>query len=221
MNGQTLTNGCNVTESCGTAIGDEDALIIEISKFAHKFARLEVKHRHDAEDLAQDIVLECLEKIRRGTWNAHPESLAAVVRWLINRRAISRLRSRRRREQREEEYLEQIVKSERAWMCPEVAIRERELTTLHQMALSRLTPACREAYLLVREGGSSYERVAAQLGIKRSTLNSHIATAQRRITAVLKSAGVPTAARRTVGRRPGGKKQEDTPMGAPASSVPN
>jgi RNA polymerase sigma factor (sigma-70 family) len=191
----------DVTESSGTLAGGEDELLIEIWKLAHRFARQEMRERADAEDLGQDVVLECLEKIRAGRWDTLREGVPALVKWLVRHRAINVRRNRRRHYRGDTDYLRQHSTSRHAWMYPDLALGTREMAALHGRALSILSPACRRAYLLVRGQGMSYVDVATQLGVKRSTVNRHVATAHGRIKAMLERAGVSTVGRRSVGRR--------------------
>jgi RNA polymerase sigma-70 factor (ECF subfamily) len=171
-------------------------LLVEITSLANQFARELVKRR-GAEDLAQDVVLECLTAIRSGRWSRDVAPLPAIVSNMVRRRAIDGLRSRQRSERREAEFARELFESSRAWMAPDGDLEERELAEFRTRALASLPPACRQAYVLVRDQGASYEEAARILGVSRSGISAFVVKAQRKLKEQLANSGIEA----TRGRR--------------------
>ena len=93
--------------------------------------------RDVADDIAQDVVLECLLKVRAGRWRVAREALGAFVRRLVRRRAVDWLRRSQRRSERNAEHAREIRESTHAWMSPDLASEERELAEFHDRALAK------------------------------------------------------------------------------------
>jgi RNA polymerase sigma-70 factor (ECF subfamily) len=167
-----------------------EALLVEITRLAKQFAR-ELAGRRGADDLAQDVMLECLTAIRAGRWR-RDVALPAIVSNLVRRRAIDGLRSRQRAEKREAEFGRQLLESGHVWMTPDGELEERELEEMRERALSSLPPACRRAYLLVRDQGMSYEEAARMLGVSRSGISAFVVKAQRKLSGELANYGIET-----------------------------
>jgi RNA polymerase sigma factor (sigma-70 family) len=137
-----------------------------------------------ADDLAQDVVLECLTRMRGGKWRV-PRSLAALVRSMAKRRRADLRLQHKRRASRQGEYAGELAESTHAWMSPDLALRERELERFHEQALAKLPRTCRMAYIMVREEDTPYSVVADRLGVSRAAVNACVVRAQRRLRAEL------------------------------------
>lgn len=161
----------------------ETHLIVEISAFAHRYARA-LMSAAAAEDLAQDVVLECLIRIRDGRWRIK-HSLAAFVRAMVRRRRADTLRLRERRAAREAQHANECADGVHAWMSPELVLESEELDAFHVRMLAQLPPGCRNAYTMVREEETSYQVAAEKLGVTRAAVCAHIVTAHRRFRAGL------------------------------------
>jgi RNA polymerase sigma-70 factor (ECF subfamily) len=166
-----------------------DALIVEIHRLAREFAGKRVA-ADVADDIAQDICLECLVKIRAGRWSVRHSDLAVFVRGVVRRRVVDWLRRREHGDERNAEHARELEEGEHAWMSPELLLEERELAVVREETLRELPTACRRAYLMVREEGESYKGAARRLGVSRSAVSAHIVTAQRRFRRVLLDRGV-------------------------------
>lgn len=170
-----------------------DALLVEIAALARRIARRVV--RTDPDDVAQDVVLECLMKMRAGEWTADRASLSGLVRRMVRGRAVDSVRRQRRREERETEHGRVVSESPHAWMSPELTNEAQELTELHQQALAKIPEVCRRVYVMVREERATYEEVAARLGLSRDAVTSHVVRAQRRFRRHLEEHGIHSPGR--------------------------
>lgn len=161
----------------------EAALLTSISnrarRIAHAMVRADTADAADAEDLAQDVVLECLVRLRSGKLWTRPASLAAFVRRRVRSRAIDLLRRKKHRAARNAEHARELMESVHAWMSPELALETRELELFREHTLASLPYDCRRAYVMVREGEAPYQVVADQLGVSRAAVCSRVVSAQR------------------------------------------
>ena len=166
----------------------QDALLTTISTLAWQYAKK--KHgRARAEDLAQDIVLECLTMMREGRWHIEG-TLDAYIRWMLTRRQIDQLRQRQAQREHHKEHGRILVESTHAWMRPDLAYEERELEQFHDETLAGLPRVCRHAYVMVREEQCSYRVAADQMGLSRSAIHAHVVSAQNRFRSRLLAEGI-------------------------------
>jgi RNA polymerase sigma factor (sigma-70 family) len=156
---------------------DED-LLIHIARLARVFGA-GVIPKHSREDIAQDIALECLIRMRAGQWNVPRDAVDSYVFRAVELKAFDLIRRRQRRKAREEVHACEIAEGVHAWMRPDISGADRELHALYTRTLESLPPACQRTYVMVREQGMSYEDAAHALGISRSAVSANIVRAQR------------------------------------------
>jgi RNA polymerase sigma factor (sigma-70 family) len=185
----------------------EEALLIAISDIARRCARALLRSRDDADDVAQDVVLEALLKIRAGRWDADEKDLKKVVYWLVRHRLVDRRRRHDVRKQYDYEHLSDLEGRNAGWMSPQAGLRSAELSKLYQGVLWSVTPACREAYIRVREQGMSHAQVAAALNISRSTVNSYVVSVQHKMRRVMSENGIAVPAPKSGPGANGGEKR--------------
>jgi RNA polymerase sigma-70 factor (ECF subfamily) len=146
-------------------------------------ARLLTASRHEADDLVQDAVLRML----RGADGfvvlpEHHGDVAAALRpWGI---AVLRnaFREGWRRRKREQAHLAtQLPQEEGRSGGQETAARMRDLTR----ALAELSPALREAVVLVGAQGLSHEQAAAICDVPVGTMKARVSRARRQLAATL------------------------------------
>jgi len=102
------------------------ALVVEIHRQARAFAERGLAAAV-ADDIAQDITLDCLVKIRAGQWTPPAADLSKVLREIVRRRAADWVRRRQHGAQRNAEHGRELKERVRAWMSPELDFEEREL----------------------------------------------------------------------------------------------
>ena len=66
----------------------EEELLGEIHTLARGIAGRVVRSRDRADDIAQDVVLDCLASLRDGTWQVTARTLEAYVACLVMRRRV-------------------------------------------------------------------------------------------------------------------------------------
>ena len=171
-----------------------DELLVEIHRLAHRIARRVVRPRHVAdecaEDVAQDVVLYCLIRMRKGRWDLGDRVLDSHIGCLVRRRWNAIKRQRRAGMERDMLFLRDIDASVRPWMDPEAKMEEDELQTLWAATFAKMPPMRRAAYELVRHRQWSYARAAERLGITPKGVQGHVVRAQDAFRAALRGRGV-------------------------------
>lgn len=169
-------------------LDQEEQLLLEIAALARRRAR-EVLEPDVADDVAQDVVLECLVKVREGAW-CHPASLAGLVRQMVLRRTVDVYRRARRRAERSAVHLSESKAGPPSWMQPDLALEELEYTELRANVLHVLPEGCRRVFAMVREEGLAYGVVATRLGVSRATVCAHVVHAQSKLRTQLIESGI-------------------------------
>lgn len=162
---------------------DDARLLTRVSSLAHRFAR-RLAGRDAADDLAQEVVLDCLVRLRSGRWciDTTLEALVASMTWRQHAYANRRTTHRRAREAR---YLAECGARTPAWMDPARVLDESEESMLRERALAELPARCRAAWLLVREEGVTYRSVSRRLGISCGLVVAHVARAEQHLASRL------------------------------------
>jgi len=156
----------------------DERLLISISRLAHVFV-IGLVPKHSREDVAQDVTLECLIRMRAGEWEVAPEAVVSYVFRAVERKAIDYVRRRKVRKAHEEVFGREMEDGVHAWMRPDTSGADRELHALNTRTLESLPPACQRTYVMVREQGMTYEQVADALGVSRSAVSANIVRAHR------------------------------------------
>jgi RNA polymerase sigma-70 factor (ECF subfamily) len=141
------------------------------------FAYSILKDRADAEDTAQEVMLELW---RRRSNIVLETSLRAYLFQSTRNRALNRIRHQRVVDRAEPE-----ITPPAAAPRPDRALTEREMAVVVQQALADLPDRCREVFRLSREQGLRYAEIAAALGISVKTVEAQIGKALRLLRARL------------------------------------
>jgi RNA polymerase sigma factor (sigma-70 family) len=179
------------------SLEQQDALVVNISFVAHQCAPVfthRTPSKRDASlaaDLAQDVVLYCLERLRAGRWSSlrRPLVLPLVIA-ILERRAIDLARRRHRQARRTVVYLDAVARTQPVWMSPELVLEAKELEELHRSAIRDMPPAYLEAYQMVHEERRTHEEVARYLGLSPLTVSTYVKRARRRLRDALLLYGV-------------------------------
>jgi len=169
-----------------------EQILIQVARLARTFAAEAMwrERKENAEDVADEIVLECLVAMREGRWDVRDDGLGGFIRTIVERRASDFRRGRQRRGTRERAHTRELEKGARAWMSPELGYEEKELRALQDRVLALIPVVCRRAYLMVRDAQMSYEDVAVHMGVSRSAVTSYVVRAQRRFRQELERQGI-------------------------------
>jgi len=177
----------------------EAELLQTISGLARSAAR-RIVGRDAAEDIAQDIVLELLVRIRGGSESVDFARLPGLVVEMARCRAKDQLRRERRRERPNGDFMKELTDSTHSWMHPDAAVDEADLAAFRERSLAKLPERCRAAYLLVREEKLSYAEVGTRLGMTTRSVHAQVAHAQRLFREELPQQGVPVPSSEHGGR---------------------
>ena len=174
--------------------GENDAkkeaeLVERVHASARAMAKRLVKSRQRADDIAQDVALDFLKRLRAGA-EVTPERLNAYVAKIVMRRRSDMRLRRRRAAARDWTFLNEISANRRAWMNPEAQWETRELGALYRRTLDSLPPPCRQAFVAVREDGQSYAEAARSLGCSVKMIAKHVTRAQQVFRGVLREQGI-------------------------------
>ena len=101
-----------------------DPLVIEIGRVARRFESKRVP-ADVADDIAQDLVLECLTKIRAGKWTVRHADLESFVRGVVRRRVLDWLRRCARADERNAQHARELAVSRSAVSAHVVAAQQR------------------------------------------------------------------------------------------------
>jgi RNA polymerase sigma factor (sigma-70 family) len=167
-----------------------EATLIDISALARRAARKAVG-RDEAADIAHDVVLECLIKLRSGEWKPGMRQIRPMVLGMVRRRAANFFRSRSRRQAREAEYAHEQVKAASLQSAPDLEAEGRELEEAHTKALDTLPSSCRRVYVTVVQEQAPHREVAQMLGISRRGVSWQFRIAEQRLRRVLSTVGFP------------------------------
>jgi RNA polymerase sigma factor (sigma-70 family) len=181
-----------------------ERLLITIAALARKRARA-LLSTDMADDVAQDVVLECLLKVREGD-SIDEKLLGGLVRQMVRRRVSDLYRGALRSGERNARHVRAQMAEVHAWMHPDLALEEGQLDEMRTSILDGLPTGCRRAFVMVREEELAYSAVASKLGVTRSAVHCHVVEAQRRFRRQLHACGIsvppPNAQRAsTKGRR--------------------
>jgi RNA polymerase sigma-70 factor (ECF subfamily) len=164
-------------------------LLVQVIEIARD-AAARIVSGDDADDVVQQVVMDCLIRMREHRWKVSREHLTGVVRRMVLWRAIDGWRTRGRRRARETEHARELSEGTHAWMSPDLMHEDRELRDLQEQTLGAIPRVCRRAYVMVRLEDLSYEEAAERLGVSPRTVKSHVARAQRRFREELERLGI-------------------------------
>jgi len=155
--------------------GSFERELLDAAPFLRAFGRTLTGDVEQAEDLAQDTVLQawrCRDHFRPGT------NLRAWLSTILRNRFYSTQRRRKWRA----EYDQEII--ERTLVAPDDPSANVELDDVRR-ALAMLPDFQREALILVGAGGMAYEEVAEIMGCPVGTVKSRVRRARDELQAII------------------------------------
>jgi RNA polymerase sigma-70 factor, ECF subfamily len=155
--------------------------LAECGPLAYRVARGVLRHTADAEDVAQEAVLRAYNRFD------HLRDRTRFRAWLVRiafRLALDRLRSRKRREQRDTLWSEPEHQP-RAATAEDVAA-SKEFQGHLENALAELPEKLRLALLLAAMEGHTIDEIAGLLGIPVGTVKSRIFLARKQLAEKLR-----------------------------------
>lgn len=156
----------------------QNELILEIQRYARAFARGLVK-RQDVDDVAGEVIVLCLERLRSGAWRKLPKNLQALVRQLVKARVADRQREQRLAERYDMRMQWGGEPAEQACDADDAGWDEESIFVYQQAGMDRLPPRCRQAYRMVRVEDASYKEAAARMNVSVATIREYVVQAHR------------------------------------------
>ena len=166
---------------------DIERLVLEMSSLLFAVAFRILGHRADAEDAVQNAWIKAIRHWSRGaSLPAREKQWALMVRAVINE-----ARQVNRRRYRKKEFLGiDGVDGKESTHTPEDAerhLRAKERLRLTWQAIGKLPPGRREVVVLYT-AGYEYGEIAEMLGIRVSTVGSHMSNARKYLRGVVPDA---------------------------------
>ena len=127
-------------------------------------------------DIVQEVFLKYWQKIH--DLHIHESAEAYLYRSCVNQ-ALNYLKEKERRESREQSYVRDIKPTDNN--SPDDKIIADQTSADIDETINRLTPACRNAFLLSRYEQKSYKEIADLLSISVNTVEKHIGKALKAI----------------------------------------
>ncbi len=163
------------------ADGDQDAFAEFFRRYFDQLYLIMVRYikRHtDAEDIVQAVFVKAWEKRQVFREMDNPMNWFFIT---ARNEYFDRFRKNRQSQQYQQYLIE--VFSEADIASPESIVTNKEYSRLYQQAVKNLPEKQQLAYLLSREKGLTYEEIAREMKVEKSTVKEHIARAIKSIRA--------------------------------------
>jgi RNA polymerase sigma-70 factor (family 1) len=160
--------------------GEESAYAVLFHAHYHRLCNYAMNYltsRDDAREVVQDVFVG----MYIGRARLRPdESLTVFLHRAVRNRALNIVRDRQYRWQ----WASRVATngnpgSAVAWNDGDSAVLRGEIVDRVRQLINELPPKCKDAFLLVRVHGKTYEEAAAILDVSRSTIQTHLIRATR------------------------------------------
>ena len=158
--------------------GDRDAfekLFRTYYKRLHGFAYTYVRQVETAEDIIQTVFLKIWSD--RDTWNP-PGAVKSYLFTAVRNEALNVLRHSKIIAETEEDVIETFRELKQS-ADPYDRPASEEFHNQVQKGIEKLSPRCRQIYLLNRQSGLTYTEIADYLGVSINTVNTQMGRALR------------------------------------------
>jgi len=142
-----------------------------------------VKDENITKDIVQDVFLKYWQK--KDELRITESPIAYLRKACINQ-ALNYLKEKERRENREIAFASDNKKGDSSPDRPDIQYEATEISITIQLAIDRLPPACKNAFLLSRYEEKSYKEIATLLDISINTVEKHVGKALMILRKVLK-----------------------------------
>lgn len=160
------------------ADGDQAAFAAFFQRYFDELYLIIYKYtkRHtEAEDIVQSVFIKAWEK--RHLFRDMDDPMSWFFITARNAYFDQFRKARRSREYRQ--YLAEIFSE--ADIAPDTILANKETAAIYREAIANLPDKQRQAYLLSRENELTYEEIARQMNVEKSTVKEHIARAIKSI----------------------------------------
>ena len=176
------TAGITASSTSVSAVPTVESSLVDAGRLAFRVAMRLLRHREDAEDVAQEACVRALERFPTLRDRARFRSWLVRVAWRL---AIDRRRADSRRGRRDAHLVP--VEGNCATAEHDLIARERALHL--QAAIDRLPEKLREPLVLSGLNGHSVDEIAQRLALPPGTIKSRSFEARRRLKLALTGAG--------------------------------
>jgi RNA polymerase sigma-70 factor (ECF subfamily) len=166
----------DAAEAGSDAAREREALLVEIAPLAYRVALAVLRHHQDAEDVAQEALVQAWSRFHTLRDRDRLRSWLARIAW---RRALDRRRSERRRER-----YEGMVRSPDGDAEAAMACRERQERVWAEV--DRLPEKLRIVVVLAGLFGHDLREVSRLLGLPEGTVKSRLFLARRALAEKLR-----------------------------------
>jgi RNA polymerase sigma factor (sigma-70 family) len=159
---------------------DQESLIVDqVRRMAYLFAR-RLTSKDEADDIAQDVALDYLLKVRDKHWRLETtqEALVASMTW---RKHACRTRRAKHRRAAEEQFMAERNARTPDWMHPASDCEAREDVWIQEQTLKELSATARIAFRMVNEQGATHGAVARTMGVSREAVTKQLRKAEKRL----------------------------------------
>jgi len=162
----------------GTVAGDEaafEAIFRRYNRELLRFARSMSGSSDDAEDAVQGVFVAVWQN--RDRWKL-TGTLRVYLFSAVRKKILEQLRTSRTKRRLHADVLHFTTSSSpETSLGPDGQVHHRELSRAVSVAIAALPPRCREAFMLTRHYGMTYEEAAATMGISPNTVMVQIGRA--------------------------------------------
>lgn len=164
------------------AEGDEKAFADVFQRYFEPLYRILLRYTKSPSE-AEDIVQQAFVRLWEGRRRLKEVDDPAAWLYTITRNEFRDRYRKLRVSQRYRQYLHEVFEEEAG--TPEETLILKQHEHLMKRAIAGLSDRQREAYLLSREAGLTYEEIAVRMGLERTTVKEHISRAVKAIKAFL------------------------------------
>jgi len=157
----------------------ESVMVEQVRRMAYLYAR-RLTRKHVADDIAQDVALAYLLKVRDKHWRLETK-LEALVVSMTWRKLACRVRREKHRRDAEEQFMAERNARMPDWMHPASACEAREDARIREQVLKELPATARIAFRMVQEQGATHDAVAKTMGVSRELVSKHVQRAEKRL----------------------------------------
>ena len=168
---------------------EQDELLLRIHAIAIVQAEKNVRSGY-REDIVHDVLLQCLEALRAGTFNPDIGNLDDWVKRCLRNHAVDNRRRRRALMERDGAHLTEIDDAPREWMSQELKLEEDRLRDFANRIFKTLPEKCVVGHHLVREDQETYAEAGKKLGVSDEAIHKYVGTVQRAFRNALPTIGI-------------------------------
>ena len=180
-----------------TSEGAYTALFARTYERLRQYAALELNDDDAAEDLVQAVLVAVWHQHFEGAKSVN-QVLDGLVFRMVKFRISNHRRDRMRYLRRLETHLGMWAGRAKRWMIPAEYVEHGELVSVIDEAMRKMSPRCREFFVMHREAGMTFKQIAEVSEVSEVTVNNLMYRAHLVLREHVDRAGFGSAARRRI-----------------------